>query len=268
MEKDRKQRIIETLSGIGSTATGTVAGVMAGVAFNSHAAETPERNEEIEQMDDIEVVHIDNPGKPEPVKPEPVKPEPVKPEPIKPEPIKPVSPGNHTSEEFEVLDYQRVSDEQGNQYDVAVLRVNGTEVAVIDADLDGIADAMIMDYNGDGMIDQSEITDIQGQGIMMGPLAQAFRPDEPEGVAVLDYQRMTGPDGNEFDIAVLNVEGSEVAVIDADLDGEADAMMMDVNGDGQIDQSEVFDITDQHLAMQPLQDAFDGPINPDCTDMA
>lgn len=270
MEKTRKQQIIEAIAGIGSSATGTIAGVMAGVALNANA-----ESRVVEDEDDIEIISIDNPEKPEPispekpepVKPEPVKPEPEKPEPIKPEPIKPEPVKPET--EIEVVDFQRVTDENGNEFDVAILKVDGMDVAVIDADLDGVADAMIMDYNGDGVIDSSEIIDIREQGLDMQLLAQNVKPEQPDDIAVLDYQRMTDPEGHEYDIAVLNIEGTEVAVIDADLDGVADAMLMDVNGDGQIDQSEVFDISGQGLQMQPLAEAFeDNSIPPVGSDMA
>jgi len=62
--------------------------------------------------------------------------------------------------------------------DIAVLNVNGNEVGVIDANLDGEADAMMCDLNQNGVIEQGEIEIVQGQGIAMQPLADAagFNP--------------------------------------------------------------------------------------------
>lgn len=74
-------------------------------------------------------------------------------------------------------------------------------------------------------------------------------------VEVVGYERITNDDGSQSDIAVINVNGNEIGVIDANLDGNADVIACDVNGNGIIDAGETQDVHDQGIAMQPLQDA-------------
>lgn len=83
-----------------------------------------------------------------------------------------------TNNDIEVLSYDRVTNEDGSQMDIAVLNVNGNEVGVIDANLDGEADALMCDLNQNGVIEEGEIEIVQGQGIAMQPLANAagFNP--------------------------------------------------------------------------------------------
>lgn len=90
----------------------------------------------------------------------------------------PTTPQEPTNNDIEVLSYDRVTNEDGSQMDIAVLNVNGNEVGVIDANLDGEADALMCDLNQNGVIEQGEIEIVQGQGIAMQPLADAagFNP--------------------------------------------------------------------------------------------
>ncbi len=93
-------------------------------------------------------------------------------------PSTPTSPQKPENNDIEVLSYDRVTNEDGSQMDIAVLNVNGNEVGVIDANLDGEADALMCDLNQNGVIDEGEIEIVQGQGIAMQPLADAagFNP--------------------------------------------------------------------------------------------
>lgn len=108
---------------------------------------------------------------PEPA-PQPV-PEPVIPEP-EPEPIKPIGGDTLPPEpEVEVVAYERMTDENGNQADLAVISVDGSEVGILDADLDGEADLLMADLNQNGMIEEGECEVVQGQGLSMQPLQDA-----------------------------------------------------------------------------------------------
>ncbi len=93
-------------------------------------------------------------------------------------PSTPTSPQKPENNDIEVLSYDRVTNEDGSQMDIAVLNVNGNEVGVIDANLDGEADALMCDLNQNGVIEEGEIEIVQGQGIAMQPLADAagFNP--------------------------------------------------------------------------------------------
>jgi hypothetical protein len=58
-----------------------------------------------------------------------------------------------------------------------------------------------------------------------------------------------------MDVAVINAEGQPVLIVDADQNGYADVMASDMNNNGQLDEGEMVDISDEHIAMQPLHDA-------------
>lgn len=85
--------------------------------------------------------------------------------------------------------------------------------------------------------------------------ASTLSPD----VQVLDYQTITGADGQQMDAALVNISGNQALIVDADLDGVADALVADANNNGQIDNDEVVDISMHQLSMSELQAAA----NPD-----
>lgn len=78
------------------------------------------------------------------------------------------------SGEVEVLDYQRVLGEDGHTQDVAVVNIEGSEVNVIDYNLDGFADIIVGDFNQDGVIENSEIQNVEGMGLDMQPLQESI----------------------------------------------------------------------------------------------
>lgn len=76
-------------------------------------------------------------------------------------------------EEVEVVDYHRIMNEDGQEIDIANVIVNGNEVKVIDVNLDGYADMLAHDVNHNGIIEVSEIQDIEHTGVSMEPLQEA-----------------------------------------------------------------------------------------------
>ncbi len=88
-------------------------------------------------------------------------------------------------------------------------------------------------------------------------------PETPSGsteqsddeIQVLSYDRISDDSGNQVDLAVVSVNGQEVGVVDANLDGRADIMMSDVNNDGVIQENEIIDVHEQDIAMQPFQES-------------
>lgn len=76
-------------------------------------------------------------------------------------------------------------------------------------------------------------------------------------VEVVGYERITDPDtGEQMDVASLKMNGNEMVFIDVDLDGYADAMAYDVNGDRQLQENEIHDVRDQRISMQPMAEAM------------
>ena len=74
-----------------------------------------------------------------------------------PEPTPAPEPGQVVT----VLSYETVPGEDGNLMDVAIVDVNGTTAAIVDIDRDGTADALIADWDGNGVIDQNEVSPIE-----------------------------------------------------------------------------------------------------------
>lgn len=77
---------------------------------------------------------------------------------------------------------------------------------------------------------------------------------EPE-VEVVSYETVTNEDGSQMDVAVVNAQGQTVMIADVDQNGVADVMASDLNNNGQLDNGEIVDVSDQNIAMQPLQEA-------------
>ena len=89
----------------------------------------------------------------------------------------------------------------------------------------------------------------------MEPEPTPVNSDPDPEVEVVSYDRVTNDDGSQMDVAVLNVNGNEVGVIDANLDGEADALVCDANQNGEIEDGEIENVQGQGISMQPFQDA-------------
>lgn len=91
-------------------------------------------------------------------------------------------------------------------------------------------------------------------------------PDPDNSVEVVSFERVTLDDGSQADMALVNINGEEAAIVDIDLDGWADAMMADIDHSGDISDNEIVPInSDQPIAMAPLAEAvsydYDDPIN-------
>ena len=79
---------------------------------------------------------------------------------------------------------------------------------------------------------------------------------DPDEVQVLGIYEAEGEDGQTLEAAVIT-DGEEVAaVIDADGDGYADALVYDGNHNQQIDEGEVYDLSQGHVDMQQYEDAY------------
>ena len=74
-------------------------------------------------------------------------------------------------------------------------------------------------------------------------------------IEVVSYETVTNEDGSQMDVAVVNAQGQAVMIADVDQNGYADVMASDLNNNGQLDNGEIVDVSDQNIAMQPLQEA-------------
>lgn len=170
MNNETKNEVKKNVATGASTAAGATAGVVIGAAIAPNSAEAAE-------VVTPEPAPTSSPAPhptPEPTPAPKPTPEP-QPEPV---PVTPEPPTPGPEPEVEVLGYDRVTNDDGSQMDIAVLNVNGNEVGVIDANLDGEADALVCDINQNGVIEEGEMEIVQGQGIAMQPLQDAagFNP--------------------------------------------------------------------------------------------
>lgn len=172
MKEETKNEVKKNVATGASTAAGATAGVVIGAAITPNTAQAGE------------IITPDPAPQPDPTPhPNPApKPTPhPAPEPTpgsEPTPQPEPTPAPKPENEVEIISYDRVTNEDGSQMDIAVINVNGNEVGVIDANLDGEADALMCDLNQNGVIEEGEIEIVQGQGIAMQPLADAagFNP--------------------------------------------------------------------------------------------
>lgn len=184
-KKENSQLKSNVISGISSTA-GAVAGVVGGsmVTAEVNAAEMPEATAEEQEVEVVSAEpsrisgnqshHEEQPAveQPEPITPEPVNPEPQKPDPVAPEPPL-VTPEPIDGDEIQVLSYNTITDNDGNEMDVAVVSASGQEIIIADVDQDGTADLMASDLNSNGQLEENEIVDVSEDNIDMQPLEEA-----------------------------------------------------------------------------------------------
>ena len=83
----------------------------------------------------------------------------------------------------------------------------------------------------------------------------ASEPRPESEIEVVSYETVTNEDGSQMDVAVVNAQGQAVMIADVDQNGLADIMASDLNYNGQLEHGEIVDVSDQNIAMQPLQDA-------------
>lgn len=69
--------------------------------------------------------------------------------------------------DVEIVSYETISDEYGDEMDVAHVTIDGTDVLLADVDMDGIADVILADINNDNIIDDTEIAEVEDYNISM-----------------------------------------------------------------------------------------------------
>ena len=160
----------------------------------------------------------------------------------------------------EIADIRKVDVDGNGQLDTVVELNNGVMFA--DLDHNGVADVAAADVNGDGMISNDEVADVRAENIVM--------PQAPEGTTSVSQQSggnddvdvhvievgQADLDGNGMaeNVALVEIDGNEVMLVDIDHDNVADVMITDMNGNGQIDGNEIVDITSEGVGMPTMSD--------------
>lgn len=121
----------------------------------------------------------------------------------------------------------------------------------VNATVDDVASNGESDYTGHGgenFVTQDDDPNLQtasddGMGV---------HDDQLQVLGVYDVQN---EDGSMMQTATITDGHYIGAVIDADYDGTADAVIVDYNQNQQIEKGEVFDVSNENIQMQDFQDA-------------
>lgn len=184
MKKETKKNSKDALISGVSTAAGATIGTVAGsfISEELNATETVKTSKvitDVEVVAEPEVVVIPQ----EDIVTEPIKPEPESntisepdTQPLEPEntPHQEPEPDSTQNPDIEVLNYGTITDENGNQIDVAIIDFEDNEVLVIDSNQDNIADVIFIDANHNGEIENEEIFDISEENISMQTYEDAY----------------------------------------------------------------------------------------------
>lgn len=204
MNTKKNENVKANMAAAASSTLGAAVGVVGGTLLSEeiHAAqvEDPVLPEDPQATDDVPIVDVEAPthstaSQPTvatttshvtPVNVEPIAPEPIpEPDPIpapgldpdpEPTPGPNVMPASTLSPDVQVLDYQTITGADGQQMDAALVNISGNQALIVDADRDGVADALVADVNNNGQIDNDEVVDISIHQLSMSELQAAANP--------------------------------------------------------------------------------------------
>ena len=205
MNTKKNENVKANMAAAASSTLGAAVGVVGGTLLSEeiHAAqvEDPVLPEDPQATDDVPIVDVEAPthstaSQPTmaattshvtPVNVEPIAPEPIpEPDPIpapgpapdpEPTPGPNVMPASTLSPDVQVLDYQTITGADGQQMDAALVNISGNQALIVDADRDGVADALVADANNNGQIDNDEVVDISMHQLSMSELQAAANHD-------------------------------------------------------------------------------------------
>lgn len=152
-------------------------------------------------------------------------------------------------ERIQIGEVQDVTDDEGNTIRLAQGTVDGHD-AVSRIDEHNRVVAAIVDSNDNGEFESSEIVDLRGESIQVG----GATPVANNEVQVISVENDVDLNGHAVNIAHIAVGDDEALLVDANQNGEADFLVHDDNGNNQIDDGEVHDISDSHMPMPQLDD--------------
>ena len=79
--------------------------------------------------------------------------------------------------------------------------------------------------------------------------------NEPE-VRVISVENDVDLNGQTVDVAAVTINDQNVIFIDSDQNGEVNVMVTDANGNGEIEQDEMGDVSEHHIAMPTADDVI------------
>ena len=134
---------------------------------------------------------------------------------------------------IQIVSYERITTDDGSQMDVANIIYQGHHAAIIDVDLDGWADALQLDEDGNNVISEDEFHPLEADmRIEMAPLAEAanYQPENDE----IDSDLPTAFVGTEDDYDTppeIEEDDDVIASNDIEPDFENNGDISDMNSD-------------------------------------
>lgn len=84
------------------------------------------------------------------------------------------------------------------------------------------------------------------------PVEETQPEDDNNEVAEVNIDHIDYDPASEVSTAYVTVDGTEVVMSDIDNDGVFDVLYVDENGNGRVEENEVYDITDENITVQGL----------------
>lgn len=171
--------------------------------------------------------------------------------------------------DVEVAEIRTEVDNDGNVLHMATGTVDDHMAAFVD-DGQGNIQAMAVDLNDNQEFEDNEIFDMREQGVGMNHLASNMVEDpdpqpihvvneDPE-VQVVAVEENVDLNGQLVDVAEVKVDDDPILLVDVSQNGEVDVLVHDDNGNGSIEDPEIHDVSDSHIAMPTQDDVYDDSV--------
>lgn len=142
-------------------------------------------------------------------------------------------------------EWDGMSAQQRHDFEVAAIRGNQAETSADTASVHAdhyVADETVDKYSHDG---QSEYT--------QHDTVQVDTVDDDE-VRILGLEAVQDEDGGQINIAAFDINGEHAMLVDIDNDQVMDVLVHDDNGDGQISEDEIQNISEYNITVSDIQD--------------
>lgn len=151
---------------------------------------------------------------------------------------------------------------QGKDVIIASGTHNGNDATFVDVDKDGDYDIMVEDTNKDGEITDNEVYNIENEGVKVQnqalitdntedkPEVTPARNDDDYDIEIQNEYVKETDEGSKVIFANATVGGRTALFLDKDRDGDYDTALIDTDGDNDLRDEKVIDISDCNVKVQ------------------
>lgn len=143
---------------------------------------------------------------------------------------------------------------------LATAEVDGHAAVFVDANEDGVVDVLGIDINNNQHLEDNEVIDVSDRNIGMDNLAAAVEtPSEsgntpeyldPSQVQVEEVATDVNMDGYQVNMASVSYQGHAGMAVDADQDGDAEMMAIDLNDSNSYEDEEYYNVSEGAIMME------------------